>query len=1194
MFAAAIALGVTAAGLAAAQQDTDIEGAGLFEPDTEQREAVPTLSDLQAMLDKARSNEDLAARHDMFVAAVQAFDRLSLADAAALRGFDGKGFLEEVTSSYLTYADTLAAGSKEQEHVLSQARDLLPRIRDAERQANFYITLARIEMAAGDAVDGMAAIRKASGLVVALPEGAVRDRVRVALVRLSLPLASIDIGMKFGWSIAIDEPQLARGAMRAVAMAEIASGRAGRQVFELAARDGVERDAGLSAFALAQLSGGNLRRALIAALAIDDQRSAERDAALSRLLQRQIERGARPEDILAPFAISDGMMREAALVRFSDFAIERGRLAVARGVVKHLTVPLERYRALAGIATRLFRESYTLAWASTWDDAARAAASVAAVRDRVLALSQLGVQAADAGDVERAERMLAAVGTAPDGEAVSQGLVRAAIRAGDLDGALARFGRLEVAPGRGAVAGELYAALLSRGRGDQAAQVLPAADTPADRVTVLLADADFYGRNPAAPDFDAARSAASLEQARGELARIADPLRRDQQVAAVAKAHVQRADTTGVEAALEFATPDGRIGMSPLRVGATARAHGAAAAFALLEGLPRTVRDGGLAEISTALSDRQDPIAAYDAARMIGSDHVRRRALRRVAEQQARAQRLRGSDRAAASPPPAAPKGTALSITSDEFLLKAVSLKEPRDLPDVLSAAKVTGEDVRRMVPPASPGIARLVPTGFSNFDEKFSYIRYLNNVDFNGGEEEILAQGQGTLFPHFILVESGVYDLPTLKAELATADAAIQPITNNGRVYQLNVPLLIGSDATLVITSSDVEELRLNTPAHAYIVNSGKLFLVDTRLTSWDPATAAPTPRTKRVWNEFSPFYTAWSGSETYMADAHVNGMGYANGKSYGISISNGPINVLKATLNSVPRPKGVIVDSTFTDMYYAFYSYEADDFKLVGNEYNNNEVYGIDPHDRSNRLTIAYNTATGTRGKHGIITSREVKDSVIMGNISADNHGSGFMLDRTSDENIVAFNLGFRNGADGLTVYESSCNLIYRNTFLQNGRDGVKLRNSWNLLVSQNQIEENHGFGINLYASRLEDTPEAAHRDFKLDPYSRYANVTALRNVINANGKSALRSVETGALILAGNRMSADPKGLFRQSDFQRIGPSLLSLAGTGAALRDTCQPARPETKCRFLEEGYFGDDIIGALDQETAGSQCPKAIN
>ena len=91
-------------------------------------------------------------------------------------------------------------------------------------------------------------------------------------------------------------------------------------------------------------------------------------------------------------------------------------------------------------------------------------------------------------------------------------------------------------------------------------------------------------------------------------------------------------------------------------------------------------------------------------------------------------------------------------------------------MPDVFTAADVTGDDIRHMVPAINPGAARLVPTGFSNFDEKFSYIRYLNNVDFNGDEEEILAQGQGTLFPHFILIEDGVFDLPTLKARLEIA----------------------------------------------------------------------------------------------------------------------------------------------------------------------------------------------------------------------------------------------------------------------------------------------------------------------------------------------------------------------------------------------------------------------------------------
>ncbi|MBL8583712.1 MAG: right-handed parallel beta-helix repeat-containing protein [Rhizobiaceae bacterium] len=1184
------------AGIAAAQQGSDapdIEGAGLFEQDSQPDAPMPTLADLQALLAKVEATGDPAARHELLVQAVVLYDRLSLAGSDALGSFDGAAFVGETAAAYLAYAESLPSGSDAQESVLSEARDLLPRIRDTIRQADFYITLARIEMATGDAVDGMAAIRKASGLVVTLPEGSDRDRVRVALVRLALPLAKIDLPMKFGWGVTIDDPHLARDAMRAVALAEIASGRAGKQLFKLAGKEAADRDGALRDFALAQFSNGNLSRALVAALAIDDAHSVDRDATLARLMDRQIERGARPEDLLAPFAIADASVREAALVRFSAYAIDRGRLASAREVVEHITLPSARYRALAGIATRQFREGYTLAWAATWDEAMAEAVAQPESAGRVESLQQLGLQAAQAGDVRRAEQMLSEVG-ADAGQGIAQALVSALTASGDFDAALARFSRLPDVPGRSRAAADLYAGLLSRGRLDQANQVLASVDTPQDKVVALLAQADYFGRTPTAPGYDASKAAASLAAARQELTRIAQPAVRDEQATAVARALAQRGDVAGIDELIALATPDGQAAMAASKVAAVARAEGAPDALTVLEGLPPAARDGGLSEIAAVLSDQQNPIAAYDTARLIGNDHARRRALRRIAEQQARAQRLRGSDTVAAVPAPRVPKDAAVSITSDQFLLKSVSLREPRALPDVLSAAKVTGEDVRRMVPPVAPGTARLVPTGFSNFDEKFSYIRYLNNVDFNGGEEEILAQGQGTLFPHFILVESGVYDLPTLKAELETADAAVQPITNDGRVYQLNVPLLIGSDATLVVTSSDVEELRLNTNAHSYIVNSGKIFIVDSKVTSWDPATAAPTPRTKRVWNEFSPFYTAWSGSETYMADAHINGMGYANGKSYGISISNGPINVLKATLNSVPRPKGVIVDSTFTDMYYAFYSYEADDFRLVGNEYRNNEIYAIDPHDRTTRLTIAYNTAVGTRVKHGIITSREVKDSVIMGNVSADNHGSGFMLDRMSDDNIVAFNLGFRNGADGLTVYESSCNLLYRNTFLRNGRDGVKLRNSWDLLVSQNQIEDNHGFGLNLYSSRIEDTPEAAHRDFKLDPYVQYANATALNNVLNGNGKSALRGADTAALIMAGNRMSADPKGLFRQSDFQRIGPSLMSLAGSGAALRDTCQPARPPVKCRFLDEGYFGDDVVGALDRETAASQCVKAVN
>ena len=93
-----------------------------------------------------------------------------------------------------------------------------------------------------------------------------------------------------------------------------------------------------------------------------------------------------------------------------------------------------------------------------------------------------------------------------------------------------------------------------------------------------------------------------------------------------------------------------------------------------------------------------------------------------------------------------------------------------------------------------------------------------------------------------------------------------------------------------------------------------------------------------------------------------------------------------------------------------------------LVGNEFTDNVVYAVDPHDRSKRLVIALNTTYGTHKKHGIITSREVDGSWIVGNVSFANHGSGFMLDRDSTDTLIYGNVAFDNEQDGLTLFETS----------------------------------------------------------------------------------------------------------------------------------------------------------------------------
>ena len=155
-----------------------------------------------------------------------------------------------------------------------------------------------------------------------------------------------------------------------------------------------------------------------------------------------------------------------------------------------------------------------------------------------------------------------------------------------------------------------------------------------------------------------------------------------------------------------------------------------------------------------------------------------------------------------------------------------------------------------------------------------------------------------------------------------------------------------------------------------------------------------------------------------------------------------------------------------------------------------------GVDPHDRSRWLTIAYNTAYGTVRKHGIIISREVNYSTIFGNLSFDNQGSGLMIDRLSSGGMVYANTAFHNNQDGMTIFESSCKLVASNRFMENNRAGLKVRNSTDVGVFYNVIKDNRLAGVEGYISDLSTSKAQISRDFDLDPYS---NIVALSMVGN-----------------------------------------------------------------------------------------------
>lgn len=448
----------------------------------------------------------------------------------------------------------------------------------------------------------------------------------------------------------------------------------------------------------------------------------------------------------------------------------------------------------------------------------------------------------------------------------------------------------------------------------------------------------------------------------------------------------------------------------------------------------------------------------------------------------------------------------------------------------------------------------------------------------------------EGDVFPELLYIPSGTTSLPLLYDELKSRgmDGLIQ---KRGKEYTLHTAILIGPDASLIIDGNEVARLYQSKQDSAILVNAGKLYITDTSLVGWDFEKNAPAYASYGDQHEFRPFIASWSRSHTYLAGSEFIALGYNNHKSYGISISAGPEKLQQSTITEPQRPDGIITDNSFINAYYGFYSYEADNVALIGNEYRDGIIYGIDPHDRSHWLTIAFNTTYDSHKKHGIIVSREVNNSSYIGNLSFDNHGSGLMIDRLSTGTFVYGNTAFGNKQDGLTLFESSCNYISSNNFFHNKSLGIRVRNSQDNGIFFNRIANNKQGGIMGYISELLDDPAHKRRNFQMDPYADVAAMSLVGNIIEDNGFGVMAENMT-ALLLRGNRFINQSPRMFAGSwlDNQSYFTSQYDLANKGVFMGEKCPTGKwISHDCRFRKDGLLKGDAQSELERRVNESSC-----
>ena len=358
----------------------------------------------------------------------------------------------------------------------------------------------------------------------------------------------------------------------------------------------------------------------------------------------------------------------------------------------------------------------------------------------------------------------------------------------------------------------------------------------------------------------------------------------------------------------------------------------------------------------------------------------------------------------------------------------------------------------------------------------------------------------QDNVHPQAVHIRSGVYDFDLLKKKLFDTGALLD--TPEG--YLLTLPLAIYPEAAIVVEDLD-KPLLLSQEKGSFIASAGDFFLINSTLTAWSEETSSPAIHEENNMDMFRPFIVTWDGSETYFVESVINNLGYSAAKSYGLTLSSNPIVQEKYGLSGkLPRPTGWFVENEFNNIYFGFYSYEADDVVIYKNRYIDNIVYGIDPHDFSERLIIANNYVTGAKQKHGIIISRSVNNSYIINNTSEYNKGSGFMLDRISTNNIVANNIARFNEGDGITLYESPDNILYNNRVEENAGTGIRIRNSWNVDVIGGNVTLNGAQAFKIYEDDLLHTD----RNFQKDPVT--VRTEAYFKDINVESNNGLLKTE------------------------------------------------------------------------------------
>jgi mannuronan 5-epimerase len=385
--------------------------------------------------------------------------------------------------------------------------------------------------------------------------------------------------------------------------------------------------------------------------------------------------------------------------------------------------------------------------------------------------------------------------------------------------------------------------------------------------------------------------------------------------------------------------------------------------------------------------------------------------------------------------------------------------------------------------------------------------------IDYNEGENTIMMNCNAS----FLDIVQTIND-PNILENLGNGE------------YILNANLEVADGITFEMTSSgdDGEDglQYLKLAGENGIIVYGKILIDGVKITSWDISDEDVIQQ--NMAGTIPRGYVRFAGSEeAQIINSEFGYLGNAQPGRRGFDL-----------FGDGPSHDMVIRGSKFHDMWMAFYSREAYNILVDGNEYHNNIKYALDPHTGTYNMRITNNWVH--HNPLGIICSLDCYNILIEGNRVENNVNHGIFFSRNMHDSI-ARNNHVSDSSIGITVAESPNNQIYNNRIEGITSQAIRL---FNPPMADDGLTENN----------------FVHNNTIINSEDGIGAVRSQDNILESN---SLSNIESSDYLLVGGSSI-----MIREQHFDN---AIISQAGSG-----------PDSHVEIVDSGII-EVTEGAIDDE-----------